>query len=158
VSIAPIRDCRQYINRVARAVAFLGETRMSDHWIQFVPADPRAQPTMEAGERAVQLLRSYAPEADEVTAEFKEHTVFFYPGENWEGVRCPACGADAEPWWGDAIRRAESESFGDLSLQTPCCGSHTSLNDLHYVWPAAFGRFVLEAMNANLGETTPEQE
>jgi len=131
---------------------------MSDNWIQFVPADPRVQPTKEAAERAVQLFKSFAPEADEVNAEFKEHTAFFDPAENWEGVQCPVCGADAEPWWMDAIERAGSESFSDLAVQTPCCGSHTSLNDLHYVWPAAFGRFVLQAMNPNIGDTTPGQE
>jgi len=42
--------------------------KMSDDWIQFVPADPQAQPTKEAADRAVQLFKSYAPEADEVTA------------------------------------------------------------------------------------------
>lgn len=63
-----------------------------------------------------------------------------------------------EPWWDDAMERAAKESFSDLAVQTPCCNSQTSLNDLHYVWPAAFGRFVLEAMNASIGETTVEQE
>ncbi len=43
---------------------------MSDYWIQFVPANSRAQPTKEAAERTVQLLKSYAPEADEVIAKF----------------------------------------------------------------------------------------
>lgn len=128
---------------------------MSDDRIQFVPADPRAQPTTEAAERAVQLLKSYAPEADEVTAEFMEHTELFHPAGNWKGVQCPVCGADAEPWWDEAVDR---ESFSDLAVQKPCCNSHTSLDDLHYGSPVAFGRFVLEAMNANIGTTTPEQE
>ena len=131
---------------------------MSDYWIQFVPADPRAQPTKEAAERAVQLLKSYAPEADEVTARFMEHTEIFHPVANWEGVHCPVCGADAEAWFVDAMHRAGDESFSDLTVETPCCRSHTSLNDLHYVSQVAFGRFVLEAMNANIGETTLEQE
>lgn len=131
---------------------------MSDDWIQFVPADPRAQPTKEAADRAVQLLKSFAPEAHEVISISSEHTEFFHPLVNWSGVQCPVCGADVEPWWDDAMERAAKESFSDLAVQTPCCNSQTSLNDLHYVWPAAFGRFVLEAMNANIGETTVEQE
>lgn len=132
-----------------------GAVKMSDDWIQFVPADPKAQPTKEAADKAVRLLKSFAPDADEVTATFTEDTEFFHPGVNWSGVRCPVCGADVELWWEDAMDR---ESFSDLTVQTPCCRSHTSLNDLHYVWPAAFGRFVVEAMNANIGETTAEQE
>lgn len=131
---------------------------MSDHWIQFVPADLRAQPAKEAADRAVQLLKSYAPEADEVTAKFMEHIKIFHPVENWEGVHCPVCGADAEDWFVDAMHRAAGESFSDLMVQTPCCRSDTSLNDLHYVSQVAFGRFVLEAMNPNIGDTTPEQE
>jgi hypothetical protein len=131
---------------------------MSDDWRQFVPADPRAQPRKEAADRAVQLFKSCAPEADEVTAECTEHTEYFHPGGNWEGVQCPVCGADVETWWGDAMDRAASESLSDLAVQTHCCSSHTSLNDPHYISPAAFGRFVLEAMNANIGETTAEQE
>lgn len=131
---------------------------MSDDWIQFVPADPQAQPTKEAADRAVRLLKSFAPEADEVTAEFMEQTNFFYPGGNWSGVECPVCGADAEPWWLDAVIHAAKESYRNLAVLTPCCNSLSSLNDLHFIWPAAFGRFVLKAMNANIGETTAEQE
>jgi hypothetical protein len=132
---------------------------VSDSWIQFVPADPHAQPTKEAAEKSVQLLASYAPDADEVTARFEENPGFFDPGENWSGVQCPTCGADIEPWWGDAMSRAwEENSFQDLTVTTPCCGSRTSLNDLHYIWPAAFGRFVVQAMNANIGDTTTEQD
>ena len=56
------------------------------------------------------------------------------------------------------MHRAVKQSFGDLVVETPCCGLQTSLNDLHYIWPAAFGRFVLEAMNPNIGDTTAEQE
>lgn len=98
---------------------------VSDNWIQFVPADPLAQPTKEAADRSVQLLKSYAPDADEVIAEFKDHTEFFHPAGNWSGVQCPVCGSDAESWWGDAVSRAAEAAFSDLAVQTPCCGSQT---------------------------------
>ena len=49
-------------------------------------------------------------------------------------------------------------SFTELGLTTPCCGIRTSLNDLDYVWTAAFGSFVLEAMNPNIGNTTAHQD
>ena len=131
---------------------------MSDNWIQFVPVDPEAQPTREAADKAIELLSSFAPEADEVSAKFAETIEFFHPGGNWSGVECPSCGVDAASWWNDAMDRASQDSFRDLSVTTPCCETQTSLNDLRYVWPATFGRFVLEAMNPNIGNTTPEQD
>lgn len=38
------------------------------------------------------------------------------------------------------------------------CGHATTLNDLNYVWPAGFSRFVLKAMNPNIRQTTSEQD
>lgn len=43
-------------------------------------------------------------------------------------------------------------------VTAPCCGTRLSLNELHYLWPAAFGRFVLEALNPNIRDLTPDQE
>lgn len=81
-----------------------------------MPVDPQAQPTREAAERAIQLFKSYAPEADEVTSEFKQHTTFFHPGANWSGVHCPVCEADIGTWWEGAIRQAAKKSFSDLTV------------------------------------------
>jgi hypothetical protein len=132
--------------------------RMSDNWLRFVPSDPAARPTEEAADRAVRLLRKFAPNSDRISAEFKEKIEFFDPGANWSGVKCPACGADAEPWLAEKMSVAFRTSFTQLELTTPCCGTRTSLNDLDYVWPAAFGSFVLEALNPNIGNTTAQQD
>ncbi len=83
---------------------------------------------------------------------------FYDPGENWSGVECSSCGADAEVWWGEAMARAFDNDFGNLDVKAPCCGRDISLNDLRYVWPAAFGRFALEALNPDIEETTAEQD
>lgn len=131
---------------------------MSDNWLQLVPADPQFLPSPEAAERARTLLASFAPDSESITAEFKEHVEFFHPGGNWSGVECPSCGANAEPWWEDAMRRSEQSHFEDLTVTTPCCKSRVSLNELRYLWPAAFGHFVLEAMNPNVKDITAEQE
>lgn len=37
----------------------------------------------------------------------------------------------------------------------PCCGVTVSLNDLDYLSPAGFARFVLEAMNPNVADAEP---
>jgi hypothetical protein len=53
---------------------------------------------------------------------------------------------------------AGASEFKNLSITTPCCGHSTTLNDLNYVWPAGFARFVLEVRSPNIKQTTPEQD
>ncbi len=131
---------------------------MSDNWLQLVPADPLFQPAAEAAEQALMLFTSFLPDADEVTFSFKDQTEFIYPMASWSGVTCPSCGADAEPWWYDAMQERAETNFENLVVTAPCCGSRVSLNELHYVWPAAFGRFVLEALNPNIRDLSQDKE
>jgi hypothetical protein len=49
---------------------------MSDSWIQFLPDDATVQPTHAAADNAVQLLKSLAPDAEEIEAEFSEKPNF----------------------------------------------------------------------------------
>jgi hypothetical protein len=53
---------------------------------------------------------------------------------------------------------ASQSQFNNLMVTAQCCGARVSLNELNYIWPAAFGRFALEAMNPNLRDLTPAQE
>jgi len=131
---------------------------MSDSILRYVPENPFWQPTTADAEKAVSLLKSMAPQADMVEATFEENVVFYDPGENWSGIKCNACGADAEPWWDEPMNTAFAGNFQNLDITAPCCGAHTSLNDLDYVWPSAFGRFILEAVNPNMGDPTEEQD
>jgi hypothetical protein len=130
---------------------------MSDNWLQYVPRDPEFQPAPEASERAAALLLSFLPNAESVDVEFHDEVVFFHPGANWSGVKCPACGADVESWWSDEMERASERGFSELSCVTPCCRTSTTLDQLQYVWPAAFGKYVLEAMNPNVKGLTRQQ-
>ena len=82
--------------------------------------------------------------------ETTEEVRFIDQGSNFEGVYCPACSADLDQWWKEAMDRAWQTRFANLAAVVPCCGSATSLNDLRYVWPAGFARFVLEAKNPGI--------
>ncbi|HEX4180984.1 MAG TPA: hypothetical protein VHY32_09355 [Caulobacteraceae bacterium] len=131
---------------------------MSDNWLQFVPVELGRQPTQEAAERAVAILSEFTrPLNDDACARFTDEIEFVSPGVNWESVTCPACRADLWPWWADVSNAAAENQFRDLSIITPCCGARTSLHDLHYDWPAGFGKFVLESMNPE-ADTSPEVE
>lgn len=147
--------------RLARRVGFGPSASklavMSDNWLQYVPKDPSFRPSSEAAERAQRLLSALLPDSDSVESRFEERVSFFHPGANWSGVRCAACGADAEPWWGDAMDRACESGFRNLICMAPCCGACVSLNGLRYLWPAAFGSYVIEATNPNSVGLTPSQ-
>jgi hypothetical protein len=41
------------------------------------------------------------------------------------------------------MEKADATHFTDLTIVTPCCKKQTSLNDLKYVTPAGFAKFVL---------------
>jgi hypothetical protein len=120
---------------------------MSDAYLRFVPTEPTFRPAASAAEAAEQLLSSFLPGAEAIRSSFSDHVQFVDPGANWSGVRCPVCGVDAEAWWSDAMDVAAKTHFEDLMTISVCCRAPVSLNDLQYVWPSAFGRYVLEAMN-----------
>jgi hypothetical protein len=120
---------------------------MSDNWLAFVPCDPNFQASQEAIAAALSLLRQFAPTTEEITVEGDGSVAFFHAGSNLESISCPSCGADLQDWWGDAMNEAWKSHFENLSIVTPCCRNATSLNNLSYDWPMAFGRFALELFN-----------
>ena len=130
---------------------------MSDNYLRLVSVDPQWVPSASAVEAGVELLTAFLPEADEVAARPEEGIVFYDAGANTETVSCPACGSEITEWWGDAMDAAFESELSDLSITTPCCAAKSSLNDLKYVWPAAFGRFALEAANPATNDLTAEQ-
>lgn len=131
---------------------------MSDNWLIFIPANPSAVPTREAANRGVDVLKRFAPDARAVEARFLDKVEFVDCGSNWSGVYCPQCSEEIGEWWRTAIGNAYKSGFENLRIMTPCCGHSTTLNDLHYVWPSGFARFVLEAKSPNIKQTTTEQD
>jgi hypothetical protein len=127
---------------------------MSDNWIQLIPTQRDFVPLASAQSQALALLRSFVPHADEVEAIATEDIQFIDCGSNWEGVACPACGADAEEWFADELSQSfERSGFRDLGTVAPCCGANVSLDQLKFGWPVGFAQFVLEARNPELAST-----
>jgi hypothetical protein len=130
---------------------------MSDNWLQLVPSDPQFRPDAAQAERARQLFASFVPLADDVSAEVTDEVRFFDPGGNWSGVECPAYGAAAQEWWAEAVSAAARTGFESLSCVAKCCRATVSLNELRYIWPAAFGSFALVAVNPNVPNLSATQ-
>jgi hypothetical protein len=122
---------------------------MSDSWLQYIPKSPTFRPSEAADGKARTLISAFLPGADSVESTFHGKVTFFHPGGNWSGVQCPACGTDAEPWWGEAMEAAADSSFSSLECVAPCCDAQVSLNEMNYGWPTGFASYVVEAMNPN---------
>ena len=124
---------------------------MSDYILSLIPEDPSYVPPAEAQSRALAAYRAIAPKASHIECRVFDQITFIDQGDNFEKVQCPACGKDVTNHWSEWMERAFELKFRDLSIVIPCCGIHTNLNDLTYVWPAGFARVVLRAQNPNLG-------
>ncbi len=124
---------------------------MSDTYLRIIPNDPRCVPSALARERALGVLQRAVPLADDIAGQVTPEVRFVDCGDNFETVRCPYCGADVGEWWSVAMEMGHEQHFRDLRATTPCCGRHTSLNELVYSWPAGFARYSLEALNPGVG-------
>lgn len=121
---------------------------MSDTLLSLVPVDRTHVPAQPARERAVALLRTLAPSADEVLDTVSEEIVFIDCGVNWSGVHCPVCGRDADAWFAGAMSDAfERSRFRELTVAAPCCGAGVELDALDFGWPVGFARYTLTARN-----------
>lgn len=121
---------------------------MSDSILKVFPVEPTFIPTQEAQDRVEKFFSSLFPDADEISIDISEETIFVDPGENFERVLCPACGRVLEiDWWIEAMNTAAKDRFSLLDVQLPCCSLKTTLNDLCYEWPAGFARFVIQVRN-----------
>jgi hypothetical protein len=129
---------------------------VADTYLRIIPADPACVPSPLARERALGVLQRAVPLADDFASRVTEEVHFVDCGSNFESVSCPACGADVGEWWSMAMELGHEQHFLDLRITMPCCGVHSSLNDLVYSWPAGFARYTLEVLNPGLG-SLPER-
>jgi hypothetical protein len=120
---------------------------MSDAYLRYVPVDPEFVPQEQAIRTASNLLRSFL-NVGSVECRISQGVEFVDAGENWEGVYCRSCGADAETWWPSAMDTAAASHFSVLDVHARCCGTKVSLNELRYIWPVAFGKCILEVANS----------
>jgi hypothetical protein len=122
----------------------------------FVPEDPAFKPTDEAKERSLELLKSLAPDAQEVRNPLSEEIQCIIGPGSFDTVLCPFCGTNIDKWTIDQFDRSYQESrFRDLSIVTPCCAKPTTLRELNYSPQpigrgVGFARFRLEVVNSNL--------
>jgi hypothetical protein len=124
---------------------------MSDLFTTFIPVDPFFVPTVQAQRDAIALLRKLSPNAEDVSSRADEHVLFRDCGGNFERVRCGSCGGEIAV---ETLQNWMSEDFSDDGfslgpIETPCCRTTTSLNQLQYEWPQGFSRYALSARSVD---------
>jgi hypothetical protein len=126
---------------------------MSDNWIALVPENPQFVPDVTKRLKARDRFAEISPQADEIEITVSENVRFFACGGNFERICCPSCGAEIPiEWWQGRMDEDHDDGFKLADYATPCCGKKSTLNDLVYEWPQAFGRFALDVMNPNIGK------
>jgi hypothetical protein len=126
---------------------------MSDNWIRLIPEDPHFVPDAARQRHAKARFAEIAPQADEISIEVFDDIVLFDCGANLERILCPTCRTELSiNWWQDRMDDDFDQGFKLAKYPTPCCKTPLTLHELIYEWPQGFGRFVLVAMNPNVGE------
>ena len=128
---------------------------MSDSWLVIIPADPQFRPSASGKEKVSVVLAELAPNSETIKVEADGDIVrFFDCGENFESVRCGACGVDiGDSEWGDWMSAdfGSGPGFTLTSKELSCCGTPQTLNDLSYKMQQGFARFCVSAMNFDRG-------
>lgn len=120
---------------------------MSDYIVKFIPTQPHRTCTEHQAHNAVAFLKSAMP-AEDVRVELRTMPEFVDCGSNLESICCPICGTSLDfDWWNEAMDRAWKTQFSNLQVVLPCCGSHSSLNDLTYHFPCGFACAEVQVWN-----------
>jgi len=129
---------------------------MSDHWIGIIPLDPFFVPSDDAIAQAENFMADLMPEAEEIKGEITDSVRFRDCGANLEAIRCPFCATElSSEWWSEQMSDDWDDGFDLRPVNLPCGHLVGSLNDLRYDFDQGFSRFILDAMNPNIGVLSP---
>jgi hypothetical protein len=126
---------------------------MSDHWLVFIPRDPRFIPAAEEHAATIDLVGALFPSAQSVDAARSAHILFRDCGGNAESISCPGCSVamDGGAWGEWMDQDFDGEGFRLEERPMACCGAPVTLNDLRYQFDQGFSRYEISVMNPDVG-------
>ena len=111
--------------------------------LRLISSNPSYVPNQEQEQQAKDFLAKIYPR-HKIESISTDTIEFVDQGQNFDSIICPFCEKDIETeYWQYAMEKADQTHFTDLTMITPCCKKSTSLNDLRYVTPAGFAKYVL---------------
>ncbi len=111
--------------------------------LRVISTTPSYTATPQQEQQAKIFLKQIYPN-NKVESFVKDTIEFVDQGQNFDSIICTFCKKEINTeFWQDAMEAAEKNNFTDLTIRTPCCQKKSSLNDLKYVEPAGFAKFIL---------------
>lgn len=120
---------------------------MSDIVIKLIPAPLGVMPEVTEKNEIEKAVRGLGIHYEGLKVWITEDLQFIDCGENLEYIRCRYCHEDALRWWGEAMNGSAESGFENRHIVTPCCGRHTTLEQLEYCLDTGFARFCIELKN-----------
>ncbi|PCE62893.1 hypothetical protein [Sediminicola luteus] len=113
----------------------------SGNALVLIARDPNFVPSQLQQRKALHMLAKSYPDY-EIRSVLRPQVTFIDSGSNFESVHCNLCGKEIPTaHWQEAMGRAYTSAFNDLSFQTVCCNQKGSLNDLDYRMPCGFAKY-----------------
>jgi len=121
---------------------------LTETMLKLIPAYPEYTPSNSSQSNLINKLKVIFVNS-EIKDKLYDHVQFIDQGGNFELIKCPNCQEEiAIGWWQEKMDKAYKVNFENLSLILPCCNGASNLNELEYILPAGFARFVVEILNA----------
>jgi len=115
-----------------------------------ITRDPYFEPSQLQQRKALHILAKSYPD-QEIRSVLRPQVTFIDSGSNFESVHCNLCGKEIPTaYWQEAMGRAYSSAFNDLSFQTVCCKQKSGLNDLEYRLPCGFAKYEIRLEDPDL--------
>lgn len=120
---------------------------MSDYAVKIIPTNPYYHMDGQNAQKITDALKTKII-ADNIELKTYDTPMFIDCGSNLEKIICPVCGETIDfDWWSETMDMAWNDSFMNLSVDLPCCGGHSTLNDLQYYFPCGFSCVELIILN-----------
>ena len=135
--------CSNEPNKASSSETSKSNKKMSATYLKIIPTSPSFVPDKATQSHALCILNAIydGKDIEMLTTDTIE---FVDQGANFDSVNCNLCGKTVEiSDWQDAMDKAYTKQFVDLTIVMPCCHKKNSLNDLKYNSSAGFAKFVI---------------
>lgn len=118
---------------------------MSTSILKITPSNPLNIPQEAARLSALNYLKTRFRKGKEIKEKISDKIVFIDQGQNFSEPSCPLCKSPLEmDWFADTVDDAYKNDFRDLDCSSPCCKRTINLNELHWDFPCAFGKYYIQ--------------
>ena len=118
---------------------------MYTSFLKITPSNPLTIPPEAARLSALNYLKTRFKKGQKIEEKISDKIIFIDQGHNISEPACPLCFSvlDIE-WFADTFDKSYHIDFQQLDYRSPCCKRLINLNELHWEFPCAFGKYYIE--------------